>query len=142
MLEVRSPRAMEGYVTSTGRPALTEDGWLLTHDLVEERGDRVVFLGRADTLINVGGAKVSPDEIESLLLTVPGVAEVRVSGAANPISGQVITADVILSPGSDKESVRRAITTRARAELAPFKVPRVIRFVDVIAHSAAGKKSR
>jgi len=142
VMEVRSPRAMEDYVLGTGTASLTDDGWLVTHDLVEERGERVVFLGRADFVINVGGAKVSPDEIEAVVLEVDGVSEVRVFGAANPISGQVVVAEVVTSNGHVQDIVRRAIIEHTRARLQLYKVPRVIRFVDAIPYSSAGKKSR
>ncbi len=142
VLEVRSPRAMEAYVDGTGTASLTPDGWLVTNDLVEERGERVVFLGRADVLINVGGAKVSPDEIEAVLLEVSGVAEARVSGVANPITGQIVVAEVVLSQGYDEEVLRRSIVQYTRACLPPYKVPRVIRFVQAIPYSSAGKKLR
>lgn len=142
LLEVRSPRAMEAYVVGTGHGPLTEDGWLATNDLAEQRGDRVVFLGRADSVINVGGAKVGPDEVEAVLLEVPGVAETRVSGLANPITGQIVAADVVLSPGYSDRVVRRSILEHARHSLVAYKVPRIVRFVDAIVYSSAGKKSR
>jgi len=141
-LEVRSPRAMEGYVSGTGRPAVTDDGWLMTQDLVEERGDRVFFTGRADSMINVGGAKVSPDEVEALLLGIEGVAEARVFGAANRITGELVTADIVLQSGFEPESVRSVISARARAELAPFKVPKAIEFRAELPKSAAFKVLR
>jgi acyl-coenzyme A synthetase/AMP-(fatty) acid ligase len=142
VLEVRSPRAMEGYLLGSSRPTISEDGWLVTHDLVEVRGDRVLFLGRADAIINVGGGKVAPDEVEAIVLSVDGVAEVRVSGTISAITGHVLRADVVLRPGAPPESVRRAIIERARAELEAFKVPRIIRFVEGISNSASGKKDR
>lgn len=142
VLEVRSPRAMEGYLVGSSRPLISEDGWLVTHDLVELRGDRVLFLGRADAIINVGGGKGAPDEVEAVVLSVDGIAEVRVSGETSPLTGHVLRADVVLRPGATPESVRRAIIERTRAELEAFKVPRIIRFVEAISSSVSGKKDR
>jgi acyl-CoA synthetase (AMP-forming)/AMP-acid ligase II len=142
VLEVRSPRAMEAYLEGTSSAAQAKDGWLVTNDLVEERGDRIVFLGRADSVINVGGAKVSPDEIEAVLLEVEGVLETRVSGATNPITGQIVVAEIVLSPGYSDQVVRRTIVEYTRRRLPSYKLPRVIRFVGAIPYSSAGKKSR
>jgi acyl-coenzyme A synthetase/AMP-(fatty) acid ligase len=66
------------------------DGWLVTGDRVERRGDRVYFLGREGSLINIGGAKVVPEEVESALLDVPGVLDLRAFAVANPITAFVI----------------------------------------------------
>ena len=128
-LEIRSPRAMKGYVFHAGKPPMTSDGWLITNDMVVIRGDRVVFLGREDSLINVGGSKVSPEEVESVLLEVPGVVEAKVIGVSNPITGFLVGAEIVLSAGCDEGSLRRAILAHAKASLQAFKVPRLIKFV-------------
>lgn len=141
-LEVKSPRRMQGYVEEPGDAPLAEDGWLATGDRVERMGDRVVFLGRADSVINVGGLKVSPDEVEARLLEVPGVTDAQVYGVKNPITGQLVAADIVLRAPHEKERVRAALEHHARAALDPHKVPRIIRFVDRIAPTDAGKKAR
>jgi len=142
ILEVKSPRAMKGYVTKTGTKITTPDGWLITNDIVEVRGDRIIFLGRADSAINVGGAKVFPEEVESVVLEAPGVAEARVVGVANPITGYLVTAEIVLSEGYEEDAVKTSITEHARAALEPFKVPRIINFVRKIEFLDTGKKSR
>jgi acyl-CoA synthetase (AMP-forming)/AMP-acid ligase II len=140
-LEVRSPRAMLGYAGGGASPWL-EDGWLRTGDLVELTGDRVYFRGRQDSMISVGGAKLTPEEVEAVLLEVPGVHEVRVFGIRNPITGQIVGAEIVAEPGVSRDELRTAVVRQAAARLAPYKVPRSIRFVESMALSQAGKKAR
>lgn len=142
VLQVRSPRAMHGYVPGTGADPLTSDGWMDTRDRAGVVGDRIEFLGRRDAMINVGGGNVSPEEVEAVLLQVPGIADVRVSGLKNPISGEVVCAELVVQPGHAADEVRRAALALARRELQPYQVPRVVRVVDVIEYSESGKKVR
>ncbi|MFD1627101.1 AMP-binding protein [Azospirillum griseum] len=131
VLELRSPRAM----TAAG------DGWLSTGDLVTRVGDRVLFAGRVDGVVNVGGVKVSPEAVEQRLLAVPGVAEVLVQAKPNPITGFLLTAQIV--PASDvEETVLRARMRDALAELVPAARPRVITLTDRIPLAITGKKGR
>lgn len=143
ILEAKSARQMRSYVHSTGaKNPLTEDGWIVTGDLVEVREDRVIFLGRADRMINIGGLKVTPEEIEGVLLQIPDVAEARVFGAANPITGQILAAEIVPATGVDRDALRQTILAYTQKVLSPQKIPRVIRFVETIQATDAGKKSR
>ncbi|MFN3746382.1 MAG: class I adenylate-forming enzyme family protein [Hyphomicrobiaceae bacterium] len=139
-LEIRTPNRMQGYVSENAQPVL-EDGWLATTDRCEIVGDRVYILGRDDKTINVGGYKVYPLAIEKLILGQPGVAEARVYGVANPISGALVAADVVLSPGEDPPAARARILAACREQLASFQVPRVLKIVSAIATGASGKKA-
>jgi len=142
VLQVLSPRAMHRYVTGE-RANLTADGWLVTGDLVEVIGDRVLFRGRADDVINVGGAKVVPEEVEQTLRLCPAIAEVRVYGVPNPIMGQIVCADVVRAPADTKDMVvRREIFDFASARLDKHKVPRSIHFVPEIKVNSVGKTVR
>jgi acyl-CoA synthetase (AMP-forming)/AMP-acid ligase II len=141
-LQVQSPRAMLGYESGAKASPVLADGWLSTGDLVEQRGDRVYFLGRGDSVISVGGAKLTPEEVEAVLLQVPGVAEGRVFGVKNPITGYLVGAEIVADPGADVERLRADLIAAARTQLEPYKVPRVIRFVASIRVSEAGKKDR
>lgn len=138
-LEVLSPNAMAGYLGATPQP-LADDGWIQTHDLVEVTADRVRILGRQDSIINVGGAKVYPQAIEAILLAVDGVIETKVYGVPNPITGALVAADVVLAAGLDLETARQTILSFARQRLAPYQVPRILRFVEAIQIEASGKK--
>ncbi len=139
--EVKSPRAMIDYATGEAVP-LTDDGWLVTGDLVERDGDRVRFVGRSDGVINVGGVKVAPERVEQVLLAVPGVADARVSAAANPITGQLLTAAVVAAPGVDPEGLRASLHHHAQTLLAPAERPRLFDFVPQIPIASTGKKRR
>ena len=139
-LEIRTPNRMQAYVSENAQP-LRDDGWLSTTDQCEIVGERVFILGRADKTINVGGYKVYPLAIEKLILSQPGVAEARVYGVSNPISGALVAADVVLSPGEDPAAARPRILAACRAQLASFQVPRVLKIVDTIETGASGKKA-
>lgn len=140
-LEIRSPRSADKDSMKTGS-AWTEDGWLRTGDLVEQRDSRVVFTGRSDSVINVGGSKVRPETVESVLLAHPLVREIRVYGAENPITGNLVAAEVVpVSPdvgGALPQQLRQWASDR----LARHEIPRTIEVVATIATGATGKKRR
>ena len=139
VLEVKTPRCMQGYATDIAQPC-TEDGWLSTGDLVEVAGDRVRFRGRHDSIINVGGAKVYPQAVEGFLLGLDGVREARIHGIPNPISGFLVGAEIVLTPGLDPEASRIRILTQCREGLPPYQVPRILKIVDSIQVHDSGKK--
>lgn len=141
VLEALSPRRMTSYVSSHTAP-VTSDGWVSTGDLVQRQQDRYVFVGRADRRLNVGGFKVSPEEVEQVLLEVPGVTDTCVFGANNPISGQVVAAEIVAEVDVDLDSLRSELLRHARGRLEAFKIPRVLRFVDRLAIGDSGKKLR
>jgi acyl-coenzyme A synthetase/AMP-(fatty) acid ligase len=112
VLQVRSPRGMKRYVARAAAPVLTEDGWLMTGDLVEQVGDRVYFSGRQDTMLNVGGAKVRPEEVEEVLFSFTEIADARVYGVRNPITGVVLAADIVANPGVDVAGLKTTLVAR------------------------------
>ncbi len=140
-LEVVSPRATLGYVGGQSLN-ITEDGWLITGDLVKREADRVLFCGRADDMINVGGAKVMPEEVENALRTLPFVEEIRVFGRPNPIVGALVCADIVLNANMTEPEARGAILRFASERLERHKVPRVLNFVAQMPVNASGKKTR
>ena len=93
--------------------------------------DRIHFVGRKTEIINVGGAKVHPLPIEERIGTVPGVELSRVYGRANPVTGQIVAADVVPAEGIDHDRLDSDIR-RACEALMPAARPRVIRFVDAL----------
>jgi acyl-CoA synthetase (AMP-forming)/AMP-acid ligase II len=148
VLEVDSPRAM---LTKEGNehgdvPSPKASRWIRTGDLVRVRGDRIIFLGREDTLINVGGSKVIPEEVEDVLLGIPGVLQARVYGCPNPITGNIVCADVVMPGPEDTDPRSTDFRSSVRASLVDklerYKQPRIIRFLDQIAYSDTGKTSR
>ncbi|ABI76274.1 AMP-binding domain protein [Hyphomonas neptunium ATCC 15444] len=138
-LHIRTPNAMGGYVSDTAQPKL-DDGWLATADRVEIRGDRAFIVGRDDSTINVAGSKVYPLMVEQFLLRQAGVIEAHVYGVSNPISGQLVAADVVIEPGLDPAATRSAILAACRENLAQYQVPRAFKVVDAIAVRESGKK--
>jgi acyl-coenzyme A synthetase/AMP-(fatty) acid ligase len=141
VLEVRSPRSMMGYLGGEGKTSLTTSGWLRTGDLVTIRDNRVHFLGRIDTVISVGGAKVTPEEVEHVLVQTPGVLDARAFGVSNVITGSVVGAEIVTDV-QNHEGLRREIIAHLKGRLEPYKVPRIIRFVQSIPTYQSGKKRR
>ncbi len=137
-LQVRSPRAMLSYAGGENRP-FTVDGWLVTGDLVERVGDRMLFTGRVETLVTVDGVKVSPAKVETALLAVPGVSDILV---ASSDAGGGLVATVVAEAGIDTESLGKALQAHAEATLAPAERPQEVVFVDHIELALSGKKVR
>jgi acyl-coenzyme A synthetase/AMP-(fatty) acid ligase len=145
-LRIRSPRAARGYL-GDGPQLIDPEGFVDTGDLVEQRGERIGFLGRASGVINVGGLKVHPEEVEAVINRCPGVRMSRVRGRRSPITGQILIAEVApedpkAASGEAAETLRQAILEQCRAVLAPYKAPAVLRFVDSLPVTAGGKLER
>jgi acyl-coenzyme A synthetase/AMP-(fatty) acid ligase len=140
-LHVRSPRTASTYVG--GSEALMTDGWVDTGDMVERRGERLYFVGRTGGIINVGGLKINPEEVEAVINRHPGVRMSRVSGRKSPITGAIVVADVVLAdPANDNAGFKQAILDVCREKLPAFKVPAMLRFVPALELTAGGKLSR
>ncbi|HUE66020.1 MAG TPA: fatty acid--CoA ligase family protein [Rhizomicrobium sp.] len=140
VMHVRSPRAASEYV---GGGELKEDGWINTGDMVELRGNRFHFTGRVGGIINVGGLKINPEEVEAVINGHPGVALSRVFGRKSPITGAIVIADVVLTDAAnDNATFRQAILDACRERLPAFKVPAMLRFVPALELTAGGKLAR
>lgn len=139
-LRIRSARTATGYLGAA--PALADaDGFVDTGDIVALRGGRYHFLGRIGGVINVGGQKVYPEEVEAALGTHPAVLVARVRARPSPITGAVVSADVVVDGIAD-DALRRAIKAACRAQLALFKVPAVLRIVPALDVLPSGKLAR
>ena len=125
-LQIRSARTASNYVG--GAEALGEDGFVDTGDIVELRGGRYYFAGRRGGIINVGGLKIHPEEVEAVINRHPAVRLSRVSGRKSPITGAIVVAEVVLDGGEDRGAVEKEILRDCRARLKPFEVPAVLRF--------------
>ncbi len=139
-LWIRSPRRMRTYLGRTGH--LDPEGFFATGDQVELRGGRVHFLGRQSERINVGGQKVFPGEVEAVILELPGVRAVRVSGASSSLAGALVCAEVVAGSDVTTEELRAEILRHCRARLAPYKIPRRLAFVSSLEQTASGKLVR
>jgi len=139
---VRGPAVTPGYVGAeeVNRESFYE-GWLRTGDLgwLDEDG-YLFFTGRIKELINRGGEKVSPFEVEKELAGHPAVAEVAVFGVPHTRLGEDVEAAVVLRPGMDVSG--EELRARARERLARHKIPRSIHFVDHIPKGPTGKLKR
>ncbi|MEW5681727.1 MAG: class I adenylate-forming enzyme family protein [Pseudomonadota bacterium] len=118
------------------------DGFLDTEDLVDLTAERVYFLGRASGLINVGGNKVAPEQVEQVLLQHPSVVQARVYGKSSSVLGQLVVADVQLTPGCDSKTLKLQLIQHCMTSLARYQVPTQLNFVDNMATNASGKLSR
>ncbi|MBB4692917.1 acyl transferase domain-containing protein/long-subunit acyl-CoA synthetase (AMP-forming)/thioesterase domain-containing protein [Actinoplanes abujensis] len=125
---------MRGY---HGQPAL--DGWYRTGDLGRFSGDQLVLTGRAGDLIIRGGANVHPAEIENVLRTLPGVADVAVAGRPHHRLGQVAVAYVV---PADRRTDPAALLQDVRKRMSAAKAPDEIRLIDEIPRTASGKVIR
>lgn len=121
----------------------TENVWIDSGDVVETQADRVRFLGRANGSINVGGNKVMPEEIESVIKELPEVAFVQVRARKSAMLGSLVEAAITPTPGTVMDAAfKKQVTAHCRARLDGFKVPAFIVAADAIQLTASGKLSR
>ena len=120
-LQIRADSSMLGYLNAPS--PFTEDGWFRTDDAVETDGEYLRILGRASDLINVGGRKVYPPEVESVIQEVENVREAAVSGERHPFLGQIVVAQVSLERNENVREVERRVRDHCRSRLEPYKVP-------------------
>lgn len=140
ILQIRAQSAMLGYLNAPS--PFTEDGWFNTGDEVEVDGEYMRILGRRSELINVGGEKVYPAEVESVIQAIPNVEEVSVYGEKNPITGSMVCAMIKLQQSEDEQQAKLRIKQACAANLPRYKVPVRITFTQVEQHSERFKKMR
>ncbi len=140
MLEIKSANSMLGYLNAPS--PYTKDGWLKTGDLVEINGDYIKILGRSSDIINVGGEKVYPAEVENVLLELSEVEDVAVMAEPNAILGNIVKANVKVSEHINKNLLRKKIIQFCEKKLVKFMVPQKIVFIHHELHSGRFKKQR
>jgi acyl-CoA synthetase (AMP-forming)/AMP-acid ligase II len=141
VLEARTTRMMHGYA-SEHRESVDADGWYHTGDLVELVSGRAQFRGRADRMINVGGYKVRPEEIEPLILARSDVVDARVYGRQSSLTGEIVAAEVVGRDIGNEVAFKRSLVADLRSQLESYKVPRLVEVVTSIEVSDSGKKAR
>jgi len=144
-LRIRSRRTARAYVGADAPPLVDAEGFVDTGDMVELRGERYHFVGRRGGIINIGGLKVHPEEVEAVINRHASVQMSRAKSRKSPITGAIVVADVILANGTDEnrhEAIRAEILSQCRDRLAVWKVPAMIRFVERLDVTAAGKLAR
>ena len=122
-LWLRSKTQIMGYLNSS-MERFTDDGWFRTGDMVEEKDGYIKIVGRNTEMINVGGEKVLPSEVESVLFQMPDVEDCTVYGESNPITGQMVVAKVLYKDKDIKLSeLKKRVVAFCEDKLARYKVP-------------------
>ncbi len=142
-LWIRSKTKILGYLNSD-MESFSDDGWFKTGDLVEESGDGFFkIIGRAKEVINVGGEKVLPAEVESVVLEVPCVKDCVAYAAPNAITGQTVVVNIVLNSDSiEEKEAKKEIRKHCKAKLDSYKTPTKIKFEDNMGINERFKKVR
>ncbi|HEY2463078.1 MAG TPA: long-chain fatty acid--CoA ligase [Steroidobacteraceae bacterium] len=147
-LWIRSQRNAARYLGQAQTPIIGAEGYVDTGDLVELTDGRFYFRGRKGGIINVGGLKVYPEEVESVLNADPRVRMSLVKARRNPLTGALVVADVVLADGESSadanlaNKIKSDLLNACRRTLAAHKVPAQLRFVPALELSGAGKLVR
>jgi acyl-CoA synthetase (AMP-forming)/AMP-acid ligase II len=121
ILEIKASSAMLGYLNAPS--PLSEDGWFITGDAVEVDGDYLKILGRRSELINVGGEKVYPKEVEDVIEAMSNVAAATVYGQPHPLMGSIVCARVALLEPEDEGNFSIRLKRHCRELLPTYQVP-------------------
>jgi acyl-CoA synthetase (AMP-forming)/AMP-acid ligase II len=140
ILWVKSDYAMIGYLNAPSE--FDADGWFNTQDRVEVDGDYFRILGRVTDLINVGGQKVYPAEIEEIILSLENVSDVAVYGEPHPMLGNIVVAKVLTQQPESVSNLKRRIRAACLTGLANYKVPAKVYLASGPLYSARQKKHR
>jgi acyl-coenzyme A synthetase/AMP-(fatty) acid ligase len=148
-LRLRSPGIAIRYL-GTGRGAVADAyGFVDTGDVIATRNERCYFAGRTGGIINVGGLKVHPEEVETVINRHPDVRMSLVHPKKNPITGSVVIADVVLADSladdrtdERRSEVKREIIQLCRESLTQYKIPVTISFVPSLTIAESGKLAR
>ena len=138
-LWLRSKTQVLGYLNAS-MDSFTSDGWFKTGDLVEVDGEYIKIIGRAKEVINVGGQKVLPSEIESIILEMEEISDCMVYGEKNAITGQTVVCDVVLN--QEVENIKKRVRVFCKDRLDAYKIPTKVNVVDKTNFSDRFKKIR
>ena len=141
-LWLRSKTQVLGYINHSN-DNFTEDGWFKTGDRVEETPDGFIkIVGRTKEIINVGGEKVMPSEVESVILELDSIQDCIVKSEKNAITGQMVCAEVVLKSGFDFKNEKVKIKQHCKQRLDAYKVPARIVEIDAVLFTNRFKKNR
>jgi acyl-coenzyme A synthetase/AMP-(fatty) acid ligase len=140
LLEIKAESAMLGYLNADS--PFTEDGYFKTGDMVEQDGEYYKILGRKSEIINVGGEKVYPQEVENVLLQFPGILDATVYGEKHAMMGNIVCAKVFTEDSIVEKEFVQSLKKHCRMNLASFKVPVKIQVVFDPLVNARFKKKR
>ena len=141
-ITVRSPGNFKGYWRKPEASAQTlRDGWVWTGDMgrMDTEG-YLTFIGRTKEMIKVSGYSVFPEEVETILIRHPAVAQAAVLGQPDAEKGEVVKAFIVLKPGASLTA--DALIAWSRDNMAPYKAPRHVRFIDALPATGSGKVLR
>jgi len=144
-LRLKSAGTAKSYVGAAPGPLRDDEGFVDSGDMIEQRGDRCYFAGRRGGIINVGGLKVHPEEVEAVLNRHASVSMSLVKARKSPITGAVVVADVVLDAeagSQDQDALKASLIAHCKAALPAHKVPALIKIVPHIAVGQAGKMVR
>jgi acyl-coenzyme A synthetase/AMP-(fatty) acid ligase len=150
-LPIRSTRTALRYLGDSAPTLMDAAGFVDTGDMIELRGDRYHFAGRREGIINVGGFKVHPEEVEAVINRHPDVQMSLVKAQPSPITGAIVVAEVVLHASDAIESengvrdlgrLRAEIRELCSGALAAYKVPAAIRIVPHLDLGVSGKMVR
>ena len=141
-LWLRSKTQIMGYLNSS-MERFTDDGWFKTGDLVEEKDGYIKIIGRNSDIINVGGEKVLPSEVESVLFQMPHVNECIVYGENNPITGQMVVAKILYDDEDIRLSeLKKEVIAFCRDKLTRYKIPAKVVKMSEMEYTERFKKKR
>ena len=140
MLQIKAESAMLGYLNAPS--PFTEDGWFMTGDEVEVKGDYYLIKGRRSEIINVGGQKVYPAEVESVILQMEGVLDAAVSGEKNPILGNIVTVKVHLANDETVKNFTKRMKLFCKDKLQSYQIPQKVSIMQQDFTNARFKKIR
>ena len=141
-LWLKSKTQIIGYLNSSMN-SFTNDGWFKTGDLVETTNDGYIkIIGRSKEIINVGGEKVLPNEVESMILSIPEIEDVTVYGKENIITGQTVVCDVVLKEEIKSKEIKIIIRKYCKDKLDKYKIPTKVYIVKKLNFSNRYKKIR
>jgi acyl-coenzyme A synthetase/AMP-(fatty) acid ligase len=140
ILQIKADSAMLGYLNAPS--PFTDDGYFITGDAVKVDGDYLKILGRKSELINVGGEKVYPAEVENVVIQFQNVLDATVFSEKNPITGNIVCAKIMLKSPADKKEFVKKLKKYCRERLQSYKVPVKIIITNEVQHTERFKKKR
>ncbi|HNY53809.1 MAG TPA: fatty acid--CoA ligase family protein [Bacteroidales bacterium] len=138
----RGDNIMLGYFgDEEGTRSVIRNGWLYTGDLGTVDEDRYIYLtARKKEIIKVGGKRISPKEIEAVILEIPEVVDCTVEGVDDEIQGEALKATIVIRTDNGKEQMLERIKRHCTKHLALYKVPQIFELKEQLVISATGKK--
>ncbi|MCX6250458.1 MAG: fatty acid--CoA ligase family protein [Bacteroidetes bacterium] len=140
ILQIKADSAMLGYLNASS--PFTNDGWFITGDQVEIDGEYIKILGRKSELINVGGEKVYPQEVENIILEMDNIKDVTVYGEKNAITGNIVCARVTLKQPEDKKNLASRLKKHCIGKMKGYMIPVKILIVEEMQYNERFKKIR